>query len=337
MAAILVEREALALAEAEETATVVVVEEEEDDDEEEDGDFQDAGYWDEFYDDGEQFDWYSAPGAVYGAASREVARVEGALGRRARVLDVGCGTATHLVALAARADVTGVDFSPRVVELCREFDEGGAVSYVCADATALPFGDASFDVVLDKGCLDCFVSSETAAFDRRERYLREVARVLDPAVGVFVVTSVCGADVVSLLGDAVANRCAEATAGATRPPADAWERARTAPDAADATRFDVLQVVATRSKHVFRCVPQGRTLEAQKKTPGGLAADAPGGHDDDADFEDLTSESLSLDDGLFCGACAHRVSDLLPIPAGGRPVPANCPSCGAPLRRFAMS
>ena len=58
-----------------------------------------------------------------------------------------------------------------------------------------------------------------SAFDRRERYLREVARVLDPAVGVFVVPSVCGADVVSLLGDAVANRCAEATAGATRPPA----------------------------------------------------------------------------------------------------------------------
>ena len=117
--------------------------------EEEEGDFQDPGYWDDFYDDGEQYDWYSAAGAVFAAARREMRRVERATGRPARVLDVGCGTATHLAELGAFGAVTGVDFSPRVVEACRESDPEGRATYVCADALDLPFEAGSFDVVLD--------------------------------------------------------------------------------------------------------------------------------------------------------------------------------------------
>ena len=305
--------------------------------EEEEGDFQDPGYWDDFYDDGEQYDWYSAAGAVFAAARREMRRVERATGRPARVLDVGCGTATHLAELGAFGAVTGVDFSPRVVEACRESDPEGRATYVCADALDLPFEAGSFDVVLDKGCLDCFVSSETARYAPRDRYLCEVARVLGDG-GVFVVTSVCGADVVSLLSDGVANRCAEATAGATRPPADAWEVARSpggggaisGSDAGD-QRFDVLQIVATRQKHVFRCAPRGAAAPAGDD--GAARVDDEG----DADFDDATSARLTLADGLFCGACARRVSDLLPIPDGGRAVPKACPGCGAGVRRFAMS
>lgn len=305
--------------------------------EEEEGDFQDPGYWDDFYDDGEQYDWYSAAGAVFAAARREMRRVERATGRPARVLDVGCGTATHLAELGAFGAVTGLDFSRRVVEACRESDPEGRATYVCADALDLPFEAGSFDVVLDKGCLDCFVSSETARYAPRDRYLCEVARVLGDG-GVFVVTSVCGADVVSLLSDGVANRCAEATAGATRPPADAWEVARSpggggaigGSDAGD-QRFDVLQIVATRQKHVFRCAPRGAAAPAGDD--GAARVDDEG----DADFDDATSARLTLADGLFCGACARRVSDLLPIPDGGRAVPKACPGCGAGVRRFAMS
>jgi SAM-dependent methyltransferase len=68
-----------------------------------------------------------------------------------KVLDVACGTGNlALPAARAGADVTGVDIAPNLVEQAREnakreglnakFDEG--------DAEALPYEDASFDVVL---------------------------------------------------------------------------------------------------------------------------------------------------------------------------------------------
>lgn len=79
-------------------------------------DFLDAKYWTSFYDDDdEQFDWYSAPGLTYAAVLREVVarRADGVT----TILDVGCGTAGHLSALARcrEAVVMGIDFSPRVV------------------------------------------------------------------------------------------------------------------------------------------------------------------------------------------------------------------------------
>ena len=64
--------------------------------------FQTPKYWDAFYDDEEVYDWYSAAGAMYAACRRELRRLKG----RGRVLDVGCGTASHLAALAKYADVT---------------------------------------------------------------------------------------------------------------------------------------------------------------------------------------------------------------------------------------
>jgi ubiquinone/menaquinone biosynthesis C-methylase UbiE len=68
-----------------------------------------------------------------------------------KVLDVACGTGnTALPAARAGADVTGVDIAPNLIEQAREkakleglnakFDEG--------DAEALPYADASFDVVI---------------------------------------------------------------------------------------------------------------------------------------------------------------------------------------------
>ncbi|GHS89012.1 hypothetical protein AGMMS50218_14240 [Actinomycetota bacterium] len=70
-----------------------------------------------------------------------------------RVLDVGCGPGTITVDLAARVlpgQVVGVDRSEAVIELARqEAARAGAanVRFETADAYALPFEDASFDVV----------------------------------------------------------------------------------------------------------------------------------------------------------------------------------------------
>ena len=131
--------------------------------------FQTPKYWDAFYDDEEVYDWYSAAGAMYAACRRELRRLKG----RGRVLDVGCGTASHLSALAKYADVTGVDFSETVINANKAREEG--VTYLVEDASSLSsLEDNSFDIVLDKGCLDCFVSAPDASFARRDAFLRSV-------------------------------------------------------------------------------------------------------------------------------------------------------------------
>jgi demethylmenaquinone methyltransferase/2-methoxy-6-polyprenyl-1,4-benzoquinol methylase len=103
-----------------------------------------------------------------------------------RVLDVACGTGDlALAAAAAGGRVTGVDFSTRMLERARR--KSSAVEWLEADALALPFDDASFDVV-------------TSGFGVRnladlEAGLRELRRVLRPGgrIGVLEITQPQGA------------------------------------------------------------------------------------------------------------------------------------------------
>ena len=67
-----------------------------------------------------------------------------------RFLDLACGTGgVALVAARAGADVTGVDFSADQIVKAREAAEAAGLSirYDEGDAQALPYADASFDVV----------------------------------------------------------------------------------------------------------------------------------------------------------------------------------------------
>lgn len=61
-----------------------------------------------------------------------------------RVLDVGCaaGAITHHLSTLG-CDATGVDLEPRAIEKARDLFPG--LSFEVADATDLPFADASFD------------------------------------------------------------------------------------------------------------------------------------------------------------------------------------------------
>ncbi len=68
-----------------------------------------------------------------------------------RVLDVACGSGTAALAAARRfGEVTGIDFVPALLERGREraAAERLMVEFLDGDAEALPFVDASFDVVL---------------------------------------------------------------------------------------------------------------------------------------------------------------------------------------------
>jgi ubiquinone/menaquinone biosynthesis C-methylase UbiE len=95
-----------------------------------------------------------------------------------RVLDVACGTG--LVArLAAQAvgaggQVTGLDLNPGMLAVASKLPtvEGAAIEWVEANAQALPFAEASFDVVCCQLGLQFFPDREGA--------LREMKRVLVP-------------------------------------------------------------------------------------------------------------------------------------------------------------
>ena len=100
------------------------------------------------------------------------------LGRRAhrergaappRLLDVGCGTGGTLERLGPFGCAVGLDLEPLALQFCRE---RGHAALVRGSATALPFADRSFDVVLALDVLEHIPDHEAAA--------REIARVLRP-------------------------------------------------------------------------------------------------------------------------------------------------------------
>jgi len=88
-----------------------------------------------------------------------------------RVLDVGCGEGRVTRDLRERGyDVTGLDVAPTLIAAARERDPGGA--YVEAAAEALPFGDASFALVVAYNSL--------MDVDDLPAAVAEAARVLAP-------------------------------------------------------------------------------------------------------------------------------------------------------------
>lgn len=95
--------------------------------------------------------------------------------RGLRVLDVGCGQGIDVARYAlAGASVTGIDLTPRHVELARSHAAalGLDVEIVQGDAEMLPFPDAAFDRVSSNGVLHHTPDMPAA--------LREIRRVLRP-------------------------------------------------------------------------------------------------------------------------------------------------------------
>ncbi len=75
-----------------------------------------------------------------------VARLKPAPG--VRWLDVATGTgAVAIRAAQAGADVVGIDIAPGMIEAAREKAAGMPITFEVGDAQALPYEDASFDVV----------------------------------------------------------------------------------------------------------------------------------------------------------------------------------------------
>lgn len=95
-----------------------------------------------------------------------------------RVLDIGCGlggSARHLAA-EHRCRVSAIDLTPAYVDLARELARrvglAGDVDYRVADALALPFDDATFDLV--------WTEHVQMNVEDKHRFYAEIARVLRP-------------------------------------------------------------------------------------------------------------------------------------------------------------
>lgn len=126
--------------------------------------------------------WYRAddtPIALLRAEARhrnpwladEITRVLGPAS--CRVLDLGCGGGLLANYLAERGHaVTGIDTTVENLEVARTHDATRTARYEPADACALPYADASFDVVCAMDLIE--------HVERPERLIDEAARVLRP-------------------------------------------------------------------------------------------------------------------------------------------------------------
>ncbi|MBI4957058.1 MAG: methyltransferase domain-containing protein [Myxococcales bacterium] len=100
-----------------------------------------------------------------------------ASGRAARVLDVGCGTGSYLVAQARAFGpalaLTGLDPSEAMLARARTKLAGSGAELLVGRAEALPFADGSFDRVVSRFAFHHFADPSRA--------LAELRRVLAPA------------------------------------------------------------------------------------------------------------------------------------------------------------
>jgi len=95
------------------------------------------------------------------------------------LLDVGCGTGNATIPAAKlAARVTGLDFSPGLIEVAREkgADAMVEVDWIVGDAQAMPFEDESFDRVISIfGHM--FAPDHTAAANELKRVCRPGGRI----------------------------------------------------------------------------------------------------------------------------------------------------------------
>jgi SAM-dependent methyltransferase len=102
----------------------------------------------------------------------------------ARIVDIGAGTGTFAIALAARAPgaaVVGVDVDPEILELARGKEGSAAVTWELARAGELPLPDDS----CDRAALSLVLHHLDA--DGKRAALAETRRVLRPGGSLHIV------------------------------------------------------------------------------------------------------------------------------------------------------
>jgi ubiquinone/menaquinone biosynthesis C-methylase UbiE len=91
------------------------------------------------------------------------------------VLEVGCGRgggASYIMRYLQPKSMTGIDIAAKAIAFCKRHHATKGLSFVRGDAEALPFEDATFDVIVNIESSHCYGNIE--------RFLSEVHRVLRP-------------------------------------------------------------------------------------------------------------------------------------------------------------
>lgn len=109
-----------------------------------------------------------------------------------KIIDVGCGNAMTLVELANEgfADLTGVDYSQKAVDLARMVLDDNNLPNVKLQVcdildNTLP---CDFKIVHDKGTYDAISLNPENPAEKRQKYMENVHRILSPG-GYLVLTS----------------------------------------------------------------------------------------------------------------------------------------------------
>ena len=126
--------------------------------------------------------------AAEGLKDEERALVERHLDPAQPTLDAGTGGGRIPRALAGLGftELTGFDFAPELVAAARAAAGSDAIKFDVADATALPYADASFGQALYLQQVICTIEDP----EGRRAALREAARVLRPG-GTALLSFVC--------------------------------------------------------------------------------------------------------------------------------------------------
>ena len=128
---------------------------------------------------------FGAHAAHYGMARREFPNdifvyLKKRCRQRATVLDIGCGTGIPSRQLADHGfKVTGSDRDKRMIEQAKDDSKKDAVGYITAPSGALPFGNASFEIITAFSAFHWFCDDEAS--------ISEIKRVLKDAGLLFIV------------------------------------------------------------------------------------------------------------------------------------------------------
>ncbi len=102
--------------------------------------------------------------------------VAGAVDLRQRdVLEIGCGRgggASYIARSLNPGSATGIDIDTRAIEFCNRHYADAGLTFRRGDGEFLPFGDGSFDVIINVESSHCYGSMR--------RFLNEVHRTLRP-------------------------------------------------------------------------------------------------------------------------------------------------------------
>jgi SAM-dependent methyltransferase len=116
--------------------------------------------------------WYIGRRRIIGSFAKEIC--DQVKDRRARILDVGCGTGANLVRLSEFGDAEGVDISPDALSFCRE---RGLNKVKLGAAEELPYEDGEFDLVTALDVVE-HLDDDVAGLREMRRVLRPGGRVL---------------------------------------------------------------------------------------------------------------------------------------------------------------